>query len=154
GGASNLTFRIQRAGCTYALRLPPQTRNDVSANTMVRELRLLRALAASDVPHARLIAGCEDPHIAGAPFAVVEWIAGCTPQIPLRPSFQSRDAKRRLAEEMIDALARVSNVDWRALGLDGFGKPDAFLVRQVDRWLGQLQRASIRELEHVDEICT
>lgn len=153
GGASNLIFRLRRAGQTYALRLPAPSRNDASANTMLRELRLMRALAASDVRHARLIACCEDEAIVGAPFAVLEWIDGFVPQLPLPVSLLSREAKRRIAEEVIDGLASVSSAAWRQLGLEGFGKPEAFLQRQVDRWAGQLQRASSRKLEHVDEIC-
>ena len=39
---------------------------------------------------------------------------------------------------MVDALAELALVDWQAVGLEGFGKPDGFLARQVDRWLWQL----------------
>jgi aminoglycoside phosphotransferase (APT) family kinase protein len=40
-------------------------------------------------------------------------------------------------------------VDYRAVGLDGFGKPEGFLERQVDRWLSQL--ASYRESEAYEQ---
>jgi aminoglycoside phosphotransferase (APT) family kinase protein len=67
--------------------------------------------------------------------------------------FSTAAAKRALAEELIDGLATVSNTDWEAIGLSGFGKPDHFLERQVDRWLGQLERARSRDLAHLDDIC-
>jgi aminoglycoside phosphotransferase (APT) family kinase protein len=39
---------------------------------------------------------------------------------------------------MVDGLIEMANLDYRAAGLETFGKPDGFLERQVDRWLGQL----------------
>ena len=58
-----------------------------------------------------------------------------------------------MAEELIDALATISNADWRGIGLEGFGKPDNFLERQVDRWLAQLERSRNRALQHLDDLC-
>ena len=40
--------------------------------------------------------------------------------------------------------------DWQAGGLDGFGRPDGYLERQVPRWLGQLERYKTRPLPEVD----
>jgi len=47
-------------------------------------------------------------------------------------------ARRNLAFALVDGIARLANVDYRAVGLDGFGKPEGFLERQVERWLSQL----------------
>ena len=33
----------------------------------------------------------------------------------------------------------LANVDYQSVGLDGFGKPDRYLERQVDRWESQLR---------------
>src|SRR3546814_16045244 len=40
---------------------------------------------------------------------------------------------------MIDGLIALANVDYRAVGLEDFGRPDNFLERQVDRWEGQIR---------------
>ena len=45
-------------------------------------------------------------------------------------------------------------MDWRAAGLEGFGRPDGYLERQVDRWLGQLERYRTRELDGLDVVAT
>jgi aminoglycoside phosphotransferase (APT) family kinase protein len=53
---------------------------------------------------------------------------------------------------LVDALAALARVDWRAGGLDGFGRPDGYLDRQVDRWLGQLERVRNRNVGAVDVV--
>ena len=52
---------------------------------------------------------------------------------------------------MVDALSGIHRFDWQAGGLDGFGRPDGYLERQVPRWLGQLERYKTRPLPEVDE---
>jgi aminoglycoside phosphotransferase (APT) family kinase protein len=149
GGASNLTYRIERSGRSYCLRRPPLVSNDPSSNSMRRELQLLRALSRTTVPHPRLVAACEDETILGAPFALMEWIDGFTAKDPLPEPFASDvNVRHGMAHELIDTLARIGNLDWRSIGLEGFGKPEGFLERQVDRWLGQLTRSQARELPH------
>lgn len=153
GGASNIIYRVERAGATYALRRPPVVKNDPTSNNMRRELTLLKALAKTDIPHPRLVVAGEDDSVIGVPFALMEWVDGFTPRTPLAEGFDTPDGKAGLAEELIDGLATVSNADWKAIGLDGFGKPDNFLERQVDRWLSQLERARSRDLDHLDTLC-
>ena len=45
----------------------------------------------------------------------------------------------------------LGNVDWRARGLEGLGRPDGFHERQVERWTGFLDRIKGRELPGFDE---
>lgn len=153
GGASNALFRVERGGEIYALRRPPKIRNDKTSNDILREFTVLRALAKTDVPHPRLVATCEDPQVMDMPFEVLQWIDGFTPFKPFPEPFHTDPAMRReLGFAIIDGLAQVANVDWRAVGLEGYGKPEGFLERQADRWLGQLDRYRSRELEYVNEI--
>jgi aminoglycoside phosphotransferase (APT) family kinase protein len=37
-------------------------------------------------------------------------------------------------------LVAMQEVDWRAAGLEGFGRPDGYLERQLKRWTDQLER--------------
>jgi aminoglycoside phosphotransferase (APT) family kinase protein len=53
---------------------------------------------------------------------------------------------------MVDSLADLAAVDWRDRGLDGLGRPEGFLDRQVGRWLGQLERYRTREIKHLDAV--
>lgn len=153
GGASNLTYKVEWNEQRLFLRHPPAVSNDPSANNMSRELKLLRALGRSDVPHARLVAGCDDATVIGVPFALMEWIDGVPGKDPLPSDFDGDPhARRHMAYALVDALATISTVDWRAVGLEGFGKPDNFLQRQVDRWLGQLGHYRTRDIPHLDAV--
>jgi aminoglycoside phosphotransferase (APT) family kinase protein len=56
-----------------------------------------------------------------------------------------------MANELVDAIAKLGQVDWRKAGLQGFGKPEGFLERQVDRWLAHLANIQFRELPGLNE---
>ena len=61
GGASNEIYALTRGEHRMALRKPPTKIPKGRNQTMLREHRVLRALADSDVPHARALAVCSDP---------------------------------------------------------------------------------------------
>jgi len=152
GGASNEIFEIRRGEARMALRRPPRLVPKGRNETMLREARVLAALRDGDVPHARLLAVCDDPVVLGACFYVMEWVEGWTPMGPLPEPFRSDAAlKRGLGDELVDAIARLSLVDWRAGGLEGFGRPEGFLERQVDRWLAHLASFRFRELPGLEQ---
>jgi aminoglycoside phosphotransferase (APT) family kinase protein len=41
---------------------------------------------------------------------------------------------------MVEVLAALQKVDWRAAGLEGFGRSEGYLERQLKRWTDQLER--------------
>jgi hypothetical protein len=63
------------------------------------------------------------------------------------PALHAGDATIRHAMglSMADAAARLGALDYRAVGLGDFGKPDGFLDRQVPRWLSELESYSAFE---------
>lgn len=153
GGSSNLLFRLDRAGCSHVLRRPPRARYDPTSHDTSREVRLLKALAATDVPHPRFVLECRDTEVIGVPFLVMEHIDGFSPVGALPEPFEQDLALRRnIGFTMIDGLAKLRAVDWRAIGLEGFGKPDGFLQRQVDRWMAQLARYQTRDIPKLDQL--
>ena len=60
------------------------------------------------------------------------------------------DRPAGLAFELIEGAAKLGRVDWRAHGLEGFGRPDGFHERQVDRWLSFPSAYQVRELPGLD----
>ena len=60
--------------------------------------------------------------------------------------------KRRIGEELIDALVEVHAVDWRACGLEGYGKPTGYLDRQLRRFGGLWEHNRTRELPVLDRL--
>jgi aminoglycoside phosphotransferase (APT) family kinase protein len=153
-GIANALYLIGRDGHQWVLRRPPAVKNDPSAGNTVREWRILRCLEGTPVPHptARLL--CEDPEVIGATFMIMDRVVGFTPGFALPAPFDADPTLRyEMAMAYVDGVVELSKVDWRAGGLDGLGKPDGFLERQVPRWLAQLDRYRARELPEVDFVC-
>ena len=154
GGASNELFEIRRGAHRVALRRPPRVVPEGRNDTMLREYRVLTALADTDVPHARVLAVCDDPELMGGCFYLMEFVDGWSPMggggWPA-PFDTDIDARRGLAFELVDGIARLSKVDWRAKGLEGFGRPDGFHERQVSRWMSHLEAVKFRDIPGIDE---
>jgi len=152
GGSQNELFSIQRGGDRAVLRMPPATADAARVDGLRRELRLLGALKGTDVPHAELIAGDAEGKVFGMPFYLMREIDGWSPAGTWPAPFDSDPQVRRdLAFELVGGIAKLSKVDWRARGLDGFGRPENFHQRQVDRWLKFLSAYRFRELPGLDE---
>ncbi|VBA44006.1 Putative aminoglycoside phosphotransferase [Mycobacterium attenuatum] len=141
GGTQNLMLRFNRSGRPYVLRRGPRHLRPRSNAVILRETRVLAALAGSDVPHPRLIATCDDPGVLGdAVFYLMEPVEGFNAGEGLPPLHAGNAAVRfGMGLSMADALARLGAVDHVGVGLADFGKPDGFLERQVPRWLSELE---------------
>lgn len=139
GGTQNILMKFSRAGRTYVLRRPPIHQRDNSNETMRREARLLAALAGSDVPHPGFIAACNDETVLGAVFYLMAPVDGFNPVAGM-PSLhaESCEIQHRMGLALVEGIAALGALDFKAIGLEGFGKPDNFLERQVSRWKAQL----------------
>ena len=140
GGTQNLLLRFVREGRTYVLRRPPEHKRANSDETMRREARELGALADTDVPHPRLSAAEADESVLGAAFYLMEPIDGFQATSGL-PELHAGDpaVRRSMGFSFVDALLSLHAVDPATKDLDGFGKPEGYLERQVPRWQAQLE---------------
>jgi aminoglycoside phosphotransferase (APT) family kinase protein len=151
-GHSNVTFLIERGGKRWVLRRPPRPPLPPSAHDVLREARLLRALGATDVRVPRVLAACDDAAVIGAPFYVMELIEGDVIVSSIPAPLDTEPERRRIGEELIDALVEVHAVDWRAIDLEGFGKPTGYLERQLRRFTGLWEHNRTRELATLDRV--
>lgn len=153
GGSQNELFEITRGGVKMALRRPPGYGVEGRAKVLMREARLLAALAGTDVPHAALRGVTADESVIGSPFYLMDLVDGWSPMNAgwAVPFDTDLDARGQLAIQLVDGAAKMARVDWKARGLEGFGKPEGFLERQVDRWLSHLSGFEFRELPGLDE---
>lgn len=139
GGTQNILLRFTRAGRDYVLRRPPQHPRPESNRTMLREARLLKALAGSDVPHPGFIALCGDESVLGAVFYLMEPVEGFNPVAGLPPLHAgSAEVQHAMGLSVVDGIAALGALDHEALGLGDFGRAEGFLERQVERWKAQL----------------
>jgi aminoglycoside phosphotransferase (APT) family kinase protein len=150
GGNSNETYRVETSAGSRIMRRPPPTTIDASSNSMAREHRILAALAHTDVPAPRPLALCEDTAVVGVPFILMELVEGMAPAASLPEAYAS-DADGA-GRAIVEALASLHGARWRELDLDGFGRPDGFLERQVNRWRAQYERYKIRDLPEFEPL--
>lgn len=138
GGTQNILVRFRHAGRDLVLRRPP-LRAPTNRNALIlREATVLEALRGTSVPHAPLVATCADEDVlGGAVFYVMDAVTGFNPAEELPKGLDDYRARERIAFEATDALAAIGALDYLDIGLDGFGKPEGFLERQVARWAGE-----------------
>jgi len=150
GGSQNEIYELRRGDLHCAMRIPPATAPADRDNGIVREWRIIEALNGTDVPHTEAIAVCTDQSVLGRTFYLMGFVDGWSPMATghrwPEPFDTDLDARRGLAFELVDGIARLSKVDWRAKGLQDLGRPDGFHERQVDRWIAFLERIKGREL--------
>jgi aminoglycoside phosphotransferase (APT) family kinase protein len=144
-GHSNEVHLVHFEGKSWALRRPPRGPLLPTAHDVMREFRVINALQNTPVPVPRVFAGCDDPSYIGAPFFLMEYMRGKVIRSGLvpssEPSFAVTETQRRvISERIVDLLVSLQSVDWRAIGLEGFGRPDGYIERQVRRWSDQLER--------------
>jgi aminoglycoside phosphotransferase (APT) family kinase protein len=151
-GHSNDTYLVARDGIELVLRRPPRPPLPPSAHDVLREARLMRALAGSPVPVPRVLATCEDEAVIGAPFMIMEKVDGPVVTTAMPSAMDDAGARRRAGEQLVDVLAALGAVDWRAAGLEGFGRPDGYLERQLARFRSLWERNRTRPLPVVDEV--
>jgi len=144
GGTSNIVLSVDRGEGPMVLRRPPAVPPPGAERGVLREARVLTALNQTDVPHPECYGTCEDPDVIGMPFYLMEMVDGWAPNlrdgvIYYEEPFDKMPYQYGIAFAIVDGLIRLANVDYRAIGLEDYGKPDNFLERQVDRWASQLK---------------
>jgi aminoglycoside phosphotransferase (APT) family kinase protein len=152
GGQSNPTYRIAGAdGKKYVLRRKPPGKLLPSAHAVDREYRVIRALHATGFPVARPYVLCEDESITGTAFYVMDCVEGRVLWDQSLPGM-SRAQRAEVWDELNNVIARLHLVDYRAAGLEDFGKPGDYVARQVARWSKQYQASETAKIEAMDNL--
>ena len=97
-----------------------------------REFRVMSALFSVDFPVPRPFCLCTDNNVIGSHFYVMEKVNG---RIFRHASFPgaSPDERRLLYKSLVETLARLHSINWRAIGLAGYGgrSKKSYCERQV-----------------------
>lgn len=151
GGQSNPTFLLSTPDRRFVLRKKPPGKLLPSAHAVEREFAVIRALADTDVPVPAAHLLCEDAEIIGTPFYVMDYLEG---RVFADPTLPEVDAPTRAAmyDAMNDTLAKLHRVDFAAIGLADFGKPDRYVERQIARWTKQYEATKTETIEAMDNL--
>jgi aminoglycoside phosphotransferase (APT) family kinase protein len=155
GGHANLTYLLQYPTAAYVLRRGPHGDVAAGAHDMGREYRVLSTLYRQFLLAPRAFVYCEDKSVIGAAFFVMERRRGVVVRRDVPPEFgggKDAAATRKLSEVLIDTLADFHAVDPKTAGLEGLGKPDGYLQRQVKGWSDRWNRAKTKDLRAADEV--
>ncbi|MGC5364980.1 phosphotransferase family protein [Streptomyces sp. DT24] len=152
GGRSNLTYLVTDGARRWVMRRPPLGHVLATAHDMRREHRVISALRPTAVPVPGTVLLCEDEAVLGAPFYVMEYVAGTPYRTAAELAPLGAERTRAVVLGLVDTLVELHAVDPEAVGLGDFGRPDGFLVRQLRRWEKQLEASRSRELPGVDEL--
>ncbi|WP_084581650.1 phosphotransferase [Sphingomonas azotifigens] len=136
GGQSNPTYRLSTPKRRYVLRRKPPGPLLKGAHDVLREARVLRALAGSNVPVAAVVGICADEAVIGSPFYVMDLVEG---RIFWDATFSDVPVMERSAyfDAMNATIATLHQLDPAVIGLADYGKPGNYFARQIGRWTRQ-----------------
>lgn len=150
-GQSNPTYLLQAASGKYVLRRRPFGPLLPKAHLIEREFRVLRALEGSAVPAPRVFALCEDEALLGARFYVMEYVEGRIFYDQRLPEL-SPPERSQIFDAMNSAIAALHLIDPSAVGLEGFGRSEGFLARQIATWTTQYRAAESDVIPAMEEL--
>jgi aminoglycoside phosphotransferase (APT) family kinase protein len=122
-----------------------------SAHAVDREFRVMQALGATDVPVPRMYGLCRDESILGTIFYVMDYVEGRIFWDPELPGLSLAE-RGEIYTDMNRTIARLHRVDYERLGLADFGRPEAYVARQVARWSQQYRASETDKIEAMERL--
>ncbi len=151
GGASNPTFLLSTDAGDYVLRKKPPGQLLASAHQVDREYRVMAALRDTNVPVPVMRALCEDPEVIGTAFYVMDYLEGRIFRDATLPGLTP--AERSAVYDQLNAtLAALHSVDYRAVGLEDYGRPTGYFDRQIARWTKQYRGAETQAIPAMETL--
>jgi aminoglycoside phosphotransferase (APT) family kinase protein len=148
GGQSNPTYKINDQ---YVLRRKPPGKLLPSAHAVEREFKVISALHKVGFPVARPHVLCEDDKVIGTAFYVMEYVAGRVLWDPALPGM-TREQRAAIWDEKNRVISELHKIDYRAVGLEDFGKPGNYIGRQVERWSKQYRASETQRIPAMDSL--
>lgn len=147
GGQSNPTFMLTAGSQRYVLRTKPAPAAKLlpSAHAIEREFRVMDALSKAGFPAAHQYALCEDEEVIGRAFYIMEFMDGRVLWDQSMPDMSNAERAAHY-DEMNRVIAQLHTIDYKAIGLETYGKPGNYFGRQIDRWTRQYKAS---ETEHI-----
>jgi len=151
GGQSNPTYKLFAGGKTYVMRRKPPGKLLPSAHAVDREFRVISALYPLGYPVAKPYGLCTDEDVVGTMFYVMDCVEGRILWDGTLPGMEPAE-RRAIYEAKVKTFADLHNVDWRAAGLEGFGKEGDYVARQIHRWTKQYQLSETNTITEMNDL--
>jgi aminoglycoside phosphotransferase (APT) family kinase protein len=153
GGRSNLTaVVIDARGRRVVVRRPPLSGVLASAHDVVREGRIMAALATTAVPVPAVLATADADDGPGTAILVTAHVDGTVVRDRALAATLAPAERSRLTGGVATTLATLHAVDIDVVGLGDLARRDGYLARQVARWTRQLEGGSDRKLPVLVEL--
>jgi aminoglycoside phosphotransferase (APT) family kinase protein len=151
GGQSNPTYKLTSPSGQYVLRRKPPGKLLPSAHAVDREYRVIAALYGAGFPVPRPWVYCPDETVIGTPFYIMDFVDGRVFWEPYAPGI-SGEERAALFDGLNATIAHLHRLDPASLGLSDFGKPQAYLVRQIKRWSEQYRASTARPVAEMERL--
>lgn len=149
GGQSNPTYKLSGQDKSYVLRRRPPGPLLPSAHAIDREYRITKALSEIGFPVPRPALYCEDESVIGSAFYVTEFVEGRVFWNADLPDVDEVD-RALIYDSLNGFLANLHQLDYRALGLETFGRESGFTARNLKRWCTIYEQSKLDDLPDVD----
>ena len=133
------------------LRKKPPGQLLASAHQVDREYRIMKALHGSGVPVPVMRALCEDPDVIGTAFYVMDYLEGRIFRDATPPGMTPAE-RAEIYDQLNATLAALHKVDYVAVGLTGYGRPDGYFERQIARWTKQYRGAETQSIPAMEQL--
>ncbi|XP_014320087.1 acyl-CoA dehydrogenase family member 10 isoform X3 [Myotis lucifugus] len=150
-GQSNPTYYIKLAGHQLVLRKKPPGTLLPSAHAVEREFRIMKALASAGVPVPKVLDLCEDSRVIGTPFYLMEYCPGLIYKDPSLPGLEPSQ-RRAIYAAMNRVLCKIHSVDFKAAGLEDYGKHGDYIPRQVQTWIKQYRASETSTIPAMERL--
>lgn len=151
GGFSNLTYLIAADGGTFVVRRPPRGVGPGVAHNMAREFGILTVLATRGVAAPRPVALCEDVGIVGAPFYIMERVAGTilrgSPEPVPAPAMM-----QGLSERFVQTLVSIHSIGPDDAAIAALGKGAGYVARQVSGWTARWEKSRTEDVPDMERL--
>jgi aminoglycoside phosphotransferase (APT) family kinase protein len=151
GGQSNPTYRLSTPGARYVMRRKPPGNLLPSAHAVDREFKVISALHPTGFPVPRAYALCTDESVIGSMFYVMEMVEGRILWDLSLPAYAPGE-RHAIHMAALRTLADLHNTDYRAIGLEGFGRPGNYMARQISRWTKQYKASETCRIDAMERL--
>ncbi len=148
GGQSNPTYQLVTPGKKYVMRRKPPGKLLPSAHAVDREYRVITALYPTGFPVAKTYGLCTDDSVVGTWFYIMDMVEGRIIWDQSMPMYTPAE-RHPIYMAQVTTLAALHNTDYKAIGLEDYGRSGNYMARQIDRWTKQYKAS---ETQHIDAI--